>query len=375
MYSPRSGSSNGFDDLALAAQKVEEDVKPSYLDRVWFTPGQRDTVVKQTADSVATAARGVSKPVDFQFVSHGPFDPSPYDRGWRLIGRSMVWRIESKCAQQNFDGAAQDMVLATKFGFALTGGDAMDASLGYATVDDARRGLAPHLKEMGAAQLNSLADGLAKALDTRPQLTRTFENEKLNMLRSVQYVQESFLRGDFTDIRNRLGADIRDSVNYLKDLREKSATKQAAYFQGLAAEASERSRWQEAVSELPLIERQRDPGPQLAPDRPWKRFSKHFFSAGEPLLAMRDATLARTRLMILESRILAKVKSSRQAPADLSAFDKDLKTDPYTGTEFVYKASGPDFTLYSVGEDLKDDGGDTDESFTSPDLSIERTGD
>src|SRR5207253_2339555 len=101
---------------------------------------------------------------------------------------------------------------------ALTGGDAMDASLGYATADDARRGLAPHLREMGAGQLNGLADGLQRALNSRPELKETFEHEKENMLRSVQYVQESFLRGDFSDVRERLGADIRDSVTYLKDL-------------------------------------------------------------------------------------------------------------------------------------------------------------
>lgn len=372
MYQPRSGSSNGFDDLALAAETAEKEVKPDYLNRVWFTPGMREAVIKQTGSSVGRVGAAVSKGVDFEFVSRGPFEPSPYARGWRLLGRSIVWRIDSKAAKEDYNGAARDAILATKFGFGLTGGDAMDASLGFATVDEARRSLAPHLGRMGAGQLNELASGLERALDARPPLTETFGHEKENMLRSVQYVQEAFVKGEFSDVRERLGADIRDAVQYLKDLREKSPTKQAAYFQGFAAEANERARWLQAVSELPLEERKRDPGPQMAEERPWRRFAKHFFGAGEPLLAMRDATVARTRMMILECRILAQVKAKKAAPADLSEFDKELKTDPFTGSQFIYRASGTEFTLYSVGEDLKDDGGETDESFTSKDLTIER---
>lgn len=292
-----------------------------------------------------------------------------------MIGRAFVWRLDDESRGANFDGAARDAVTATRFGFTLTGGDAMDASLGFATVDDARRSISPYLRNMGAAQLNTLADGLQRALNARPPLKQTFEHEKENMLRSVQLVQDSFLKGEFFDLKKSLGQDIRDSVTYLQDLREKSSTKQAAYFEGFASEANENARWLEAVADLPLEERQRDPGPQLAKDRPWKTFAKHFFSAGEPLLAMRDATLARTRLTILECRVLAKVKSGQAAPKDLSAFDKDLTTDPYTGRQLVYKASGTDFTIYSVGEDLKDDGGQTDQSYSSPDLTIERPSD
>lgn len=375
MYSPHSGSGNGYDDLVLASDQVQHDVSKEYLDRVWFTPGKKDEAVKQASSSIATVNRGLSKPIEFNFVPAGPFDPSPDDRGWRMLGRTVVWRLDGEAQADNFDAAARDAITATRFGFALTGGDAMDASLGFATADDARKSIAPHLRNMGAGQLNNLADGLQHALDTGPPLKQTFEHEKENMLRSVQLVQDSFLKGEFYDLKQRLGPDVRDSITYLQDLRDKSSTKQAAYFEGFAAEASEEARWLEAVSDLPLEDRQRDPGPQLAKDRQWKTFAKHFFSAGAPLLSMRDATLARTRLTILECRILARVKSGQPAPKDLSGFDKDLTTDPYTGRQLVYKASGTDFTIYSVGEDLKDDGGSTDQSFSSPDLTIERSTD
>ena len=87
---------------------------------------------------------------------------------------------------------------------------------------------------------------------------------------------------------------------------------------------------------------------------------------------MLDASLARTRLLILQSEILSTVKSRRSAPKNLGAFPTALTTDPYSGRPFVYRASGPDFALYSVGADFRDNGGETDESFTAPDVTLER---
>lgn len=371
IYVPKSGGGNGFDSLALAAQKAENSLDKGYLTRVRWTPDRRAKATKQAASSISEVAVGVSQPVTFEFTPRDPFTPSPYARGWRIIGRSLVWRTQDECANANYDGATHDVVLATKFGFSLTGGDAMDASLGFATADDARRAIAPNLGKMGAGQLNALADGLQRALQNRPPLTQTFENEKQNMLRAVQFVQDSFLRNDFTVLKNQLGNDIRDTLDRLKDLKGKSSTKQAAYFQGFAAEANERARWLEAVSELPLEEKNRDPGPDLSELRPWRGFSRHFFGAGEPLLTMRNSTLARTRLLILQCRILAKVKSGQAAPDDLSGFSKDIRTDPYTGRDLMYKASGSEFKIYSVGDDLKDDGGETDKSYSSPDVTLE----
>jgi hypothetical protein len=367
LYVPRAGSSNGYDALVLAALDVQRAVSPQYLDRVWFTPGKREAAMKQAAPVVARVSSAVQKPVDFQFSPRGPFDPSPNDRGWRMIGRTFVWRIENECANGNYDSAVSDEITATKFGFSLTGGDAMDASLGFATIDDARKATAKDMRVMGASQLNRLADGLERALENRPPLTKTFDHEKEDMLRSVQYVQDSFLRNNFTDLKKQLGADVRDSLSYLRDLRDKSAQKQAAYFEGFASEANQRAQWLTAVCELPLSERNHDPGLTFPRDRPWRTLARNFFSAGQPLLAMRDKSVARTRLMILQARVLAMVKSGQSAPRDLSGFSKDITIDPYTGQQFVYHAAATEFTVYSVGDDLKDDGGDD----ATKDLTLE----
>jgi hypothetical protein len=369
MYSSRGSSS--YDSLVSAAQDVHRNVNEKYFARTWFTPGMQQAVVTQSGSAMAKVGSAVGRPVEFEFKPRGPFDASPNDQEWRTIGRAFDWRIQRSCATADYDGAVRDEVTATKFGFSLVGGDVMDASLGFATVDDVRKELAPKLNQLGAGQLNNLAAGLESALDNAPLLTTTFEHEKLNMLQSVQYVQDSFLRNDLSDIKKQLGSDSREAVDYLQNLRGQSSPKQLAYFKGFADEANDESQWLSLAAVQPLEKRSQINSPQPDKNRPWRTFAKSFFSAGEPLLSMRDATLARTRLLIIQARILARIKSGQSAPNDLSGFDKNLTVDPYTGRQFIYRAAGTDFTIYSVGSDLKDDGGQTNEGFATPDLTLE----
>ena len=54
---------------------------------------------------------------------------------------------------------------------------------------------------------------------------------------------------------------------------------------------------------------------------------------------------------------------------DLQAGEfKDIRVDPFSGDDFVYKIQGNGFTLYTVGENLKDDGGRHDETWAQGDF-------
>ena len=44
---------------------------------------------------------------------------------------------------------------------------------------------------------------------------------------------------------------------------------------------------------------------------------------------------------------------------------------PLPGTPGMF---GPEFAIYSVGADFKDDGGETNEAFSTPDLRLEGAG-
>jgi hypothetical protein len=41
----------------------------------------------------------------------------------------------------------------------------------------------------------------------------------------------------------------------------------------------------------------------------------------------------------------------------LSQLPQPLPQDPFSGKDFVYRRTGGDYSLYSIGQNLKDDGG------------------
>lgn len=367
-YVPQDGSSNAYDAYAMIARDVEARVTPSMLDRVFFDVEMKRKLMDKLDGPLGRLAAATHKRCEFRYVATPIFTPPPYQQGWRLLGRALTWKIELACVLGNYDGAIDAAVVATKFGFDLTGGGATDASLGFEIADEARRAIAPHLAKFGAGQLEALANGLASALDGKPAMAQVIDHEHERMLLAVQYVQDAALQGKLPDLLKNLKESVRDGVAWLRDLKP---SKRAAYFQGFAAEADEQTRWLKTVAAMPANQRADAAGPRLAKRRPWSSFAKQFFTAAEPLLKIEDATVARTRLAILDCRIQAQVKTSGVAPPRLTGFPAALIVDPYTGRRFAYRASGPSFELYSVGADGIDNGGEADESFTAPDLKLE----
>lgn len=356
----------------VAAADEAERTGGKYLDKVSFTPGQKEMAMKLTEGALQKLVAASSKKCDFAFSPVGPFDAAPHQKGWRIIGRDLVWKIENAIFAEDYSQAVQYANVATKFGFDLTGGGATDASLGLAIVDEARKAVAPALSRMGAGQLGQLAEGTKRALETAPPMKVVIDNEKQNMLEAVQFVQDSYRSRNFDDIEKNLGSDIHNAVQYLKDIERKDSTKRPEYFQSLSSEAEGEISWMQSIADLPVAQRDKFPEPKYKGERPWRKFSRSFFYTLRPLILIHDEALARTRLLILEASVLQQVKAGQQAPKDLSAFPDPMRIDPYSGQPFVYRTDGNDYRVYSVGTDLRDDGGDTDwDTFSTPDLRLE----
>ncbi len=370
-YTPEEGSSNAYDAYALIARNVEETVPAPLLNRVFFDPDHEKEALLRVEKPLGLLVAATKKRCEFRYSAPPMFTPPPYQRGWRLIGRAMRWKIEGACATGSFDEAINYEIAATKFGFDLTGGSATDASLGFEIANEARRAIAPFIARCGAAQLEVLSDGLTSALDGKPSLKVTIEHEHTRMLEGVQYVQDAYVNGRFDDLMKNMKEDVRDGVAYLRDLKGQDSKKRPAYFEGFAHEADEVARWLTVIADLPATQRKTEPTPDLGSQRPWKSFAQQFFTTAQPLLKIQDCTIARTRLAILTCQILREVKAVQAAPKDLQRFPKNLTLDPYTGREFAYRASGPVFDVYSLGADGIDNAGDTDESFSTPDLRLE----
>ncbi len=61
--------------------------------------------------------------------------------------------------------------------------------------------------------------------------------------------------------------------------------------------------------------------------------------------------------------VLSYLQEHNQLPESLEFITDDFKIDPYSGKPFVYKPSGNEFILYSIGVDRDDDGGQHHQRF------------
>lgn len=367
-YTPQAGSDNAFDAYALAANEVEGKAG-DLLDRVSFTPGQKRKVMDLCAGAVRDVSAASRKRCEFRFTARKPFTGAPYQRGWRLIGRSLRWKAEEAAANGDYDGAIDTALVATRFGFDLTGGGATDASLGFAIADDARIALISSLDRMGAGQLGKLQAGLAEALARKPSVAGVIENERMSSRLAVQAIQDAYANQSLGEIEKQLGPGVKEAVQYLRD---QDLEKARGYFEGFAAEAETSTDALIRLAKLSVAEREKEPKPKLAGERPWRRFSRHFLATARPLLEIDDRTTARTRLLALESALSKTRKLKQPFPRDLSKFPESLTKDPYSGGLLRFVSDGMEFRVYSVGENLRDDGGDTDDAWLAPDLTLER---
>ncbi len=384
-------SANAFDAYAQAALDVEARAG-NLLRLSSFPTKDRQRALTVCAGPLARLAAGTRRPCEFRFTPVEPPNLPPFHRGWTLLGKALVWRIQDAAGSGDTAKAAEWTAVATRFGFDLCGGGAMDATLGLTIVDEARRAMLAHIPRMQAAEMEALAKDLREALARLPEPRHLVENEQKAMLAGVQVVQDAFRDNRLDDLEQWMGRPVKPAIQHLKELRSKDPERRSRYFQGFAQEAVAESAWIVRVASVPGSERKYVPPPAFVGDRPWRRFASALFTTLRPLygvhggtlaaeggflkdgrlrLGLMDATVARTRLFALHLLFTAQVRRTGAAPKTVQTAPSELTTDPFTGQSFVYRSDGPDFVVYSVGADLRDDGGQTDETAREPDLRLE----
>ncbi|MBX7131877.1 MAG: hypothetical protein K1X67_04270 [Fimbriimonadaceae bacterium] len=367
-YAAQAKSANAYDGYVLAAQQAESAGKED-INRVSFTFGQRKRLAARLQGATKTLMAAASKPCTIPDRSFRPDQAPTYQRGWRLLGRSLAWKVEDALNEQKPDEAIRIAAIGTKFGFDLTAGNVGDAALGYQIVDECRAALAPALPTLSPVDLTRLIEAFQKVLTDKPPIASMLENERRQMLAAVQFVQDSYRKDDYSELKQQLGPDAREPIRYLEEMKDKDGPKRVEYFQNFADEID---------PEIALLRKRasqpaeaRGPIPLPASDgRPWKRLSRHFFRSARPVIDLSDRALARVRLLILNAIVLRSIRESGKAVLSFAALPKSLTTDPYSGRPFRFSAVGAEYKLYSIGSDLRDDGGETDELGLGPDLVL-----
>ncbi len=368
-YVPAEQSSNAFDAYARAAGAAKS-ADPVGISRVSFTPGQKAKSLQHLEPSMKIMVGALGQGARLPSRAFSPFQAMPYQSEWRHLGRAFLWRLDSALEEKRSGDAERTVQLISQFSFDLMGGSAMDADLGLTLLDDMRKVILGRIDRLEPSLQASLANLLTKQIPNNPWLEPTLDQERMRMMASVQAVQDAYEKQDDKQLRELLGPEVREAIEYFKRLRGKSGTDQVQYFTGFAKEvdvelALIRSRMALPVNQRPDYE-------DMEGARPWRRFSKHLVRTMRPLLLKADRTETRTKMLILDLRIRAVVQVSGFAPADLTVHPENLRLDPYSGKSFSYDADGPAYKLYSVGVNGVDDGGMTDDSSVAPDLTLER---
>lgn len=363
-YRPMSGSANAFDGYVRASE-LAFAAAPKEADRVAFTDAIKASTLKKLSSALVTCSQATKRDCRFEHRVTRLFGAEPVAKGWRLLGRGMVWKIDSSIAAGDLDAAVAWTLTATKFGFDLAQGDAQSASLGFAVCDEARQSLAPQLQRLSAQQATNLHVGLARVLSKYSGAGDAVRNEGKRIMLGVQFVQDCQERKAYKVLEERLGKVARPGIDHLRGLSDE---KRVDFFNDFArAMKSFTEDWAEQI-DMPKVERTLGIEPENTGT--WRRFARAFCGTIAPLASVKDATLARTRLMAVSAWASAKAKKTGKAPYNLAELSSAVTEDPYTGKPLLYTSSGADFKVYSVGADGRDDGGDSDEAGLSPDVVL-----
>jgi hypothetical protein len=369
-HAPSPDSGNAFDGYVLASREAES-AAGELAGYVSFENKHKTELIERLAPAMRRLRRAALKQCDFRIQPVSPADPPSYHSGWRLLKNSMTWQIESAVKRSNYDAAVDLAILESKVGFDIAGGTAADADLGLQMADEARRAIASSLPDLTPGQLSRLTTGMKAAYASMPNFATIAKNESASYLTQVQWVQDHYRAGKLNEIDEYLGPQVRDATTFLAQLKKEDREKRPSYFQGFADEANRFADWAASQGSVPYAKRKKDTELELADYRPWKKYSAALFTTLRPVQARYDATVARTRLLILSSELMRLVKVARAAPKTLDAFSAALVEDPFSGSRFKYRATGMEFFLYSVGANLQDDQGVTDSIFAAPDLTLE----
>ena len=336
--------------------------------RTNFFPKQKMEARKVIGSSRAAALSAAQSIKTINYVPTGLAMPPPYLSGLRLIGASFIWDIEDAIHNHDYDKAIVACGSATKLGNSLMSGGANEASLGASLINQARQKMVPVLGTLSGFQLGKLGSAIQKASSNRPPIYLAIQNEKENMLLSLQQAQDMFESKKLDQLQEQIGLSAKDTVDMLKSL-EKEPEKAKALFDSIGNDIVARSEFY-----LKLVKNPQMSG--LPPKKDEKKSKlmlfRYFASNLESLVPMMRSTYCRTQLFILECYLKQKMKFQKPLPSSLSAFSESATIDPFTGEKFYYKASPLSYLLYSAGEDLVDDGGKTDSSFREPDLLLEK---
>ncbi|MFM9874322.1 MAG: hypothetical protein ACKVQS_12760 [Fimbriimonadaceae bacterium] len=365
-YKPRANSGNAWDEYLLAANLATHATE-KYADRADLRQVEESDYLARINDSLIRAIQASSLPCHEEFTPHDPFLPRPEAVGFTAIGRGLGLRIKLAAKSNSAGNAATPIIAAHRMANQLSQGDAEDALLGYWIASNARIQAAGMIERIDAGSLRTIGNSILASLEDAPKASQTIEHEYKNMLFGVQFVQDTYRDKNYKLLHTAFYDQANPAIEYLEGMRSSDRPK---YFRNFAAEAKIYCNYATSVADQPVLERKKL-DLELSGERPWRRFSLHLFSPVISFIEARDRHITRSRLFALTCLALAQGKSTGKAPSEFTGLPANATIDPYSGKPFPYLRAEREFKIYSVGEDGRDDGGETKGRGLAPDITIE----
>lgn len=365
-YTPNPDSDNAFDQYVLCSMKAAKAAE-KYLGKTRFSPAEKEDLRKRLGPILRKLAESQSKPCTYVFTPHQPFQRPDYERGWNLLVRTMLWGLEDSVRKKDYDAAVRTCVRATRFGYDLTGGGAVEAAMGLELVGNARRRMLPAIGDLSARQAGELSAGLQKALLRRPNFKQCLRNEQQNLWNMLDQLQtglssEESFKVFLPKLVKVPEATVRE-MNRVVGNRQKSKQ----FVESLVDEINNKSKWGETNLDLPVNQREKIKRVK----RPWTSIYELCFNTSDPVIRMNDLNVTRTRLLMVTAEAQKYRNQTGGWPRE-APLTPAMRSDQFGGGTLRYRNDGDTFTIYSVGSDGLDNGGiSTDSAHLAPDLTLE----
>lgn len=348
---PRLPQPNGY-DLFVAARK-QFDYRPNDsrldVDREWQRPpAGRALPPSPTAEWVArhsNVSALYAKALQAEFVHH-PVRAQSTDAiesdhyAFRALASFKQAECIARSEQGNHKAAADSALdifdLGTRVG---RGGHLVAALKGYVIESMARRMLGPEIEFLTGAQASSATRRLESIISRRPSFTETLREEKFSTLYGLQTKMNKAVKGQTGE--GGVAARLKSIPVLLVSPR-----RQASLFSGSMDE---------------MIAKAQQPWTQWGQPPQTTALQQKLVDVihGGRFLHVRTETLG--RLILVQLAIHAFRKDAGRYPVRLDELaPKYLKTvpiDPFSNAPLRYTVTGNSYKLWSIGPDLRDDGG------------------
>jgi len=348
VQSPNAGSKHAR-LIELGRRAIQRS--PVLTERVDHTSGVRSAVLAENGATLSELRRVAKAEGEFQFRSYAPFGKAPRLSEFAALALLAEWGARAAIAEADWGTAIEDSLTLARIGAFLEGGDTRAAITGLTFLSRAYHLLARVDETAPAKTLAGLDRELDGIESSSPSPSVTLRNDT----EQARLVIEHFRTLVRKDKWGEIGRIVQPlALGRLSAFRNLNPDKQDTLLRSLAEEVASHAASLAAEAEKPVAQRGKLPEVNA---NSAEAFWPHAVQGMEAFVSQRDRVTTEGRLLRLRIWASGIALQQGSVPKSLKNAPEELKLDPYSGRPLLYVPTGREASIYSPGEDMRDDGG------------------